>query len=62
MYDRFTGGVNGFINLGNINNELLCLEQEFLSDQDHRPIANHLLVLIVRGIFLKLNFLLLILE
>ena len=56
VYDKFTGGVIGFINLGNINDELLSLEQEFLSDQDHRPIANHLLVLMVRGIFLKLEF------
>ena len=46
----------GFIDLGNINDELLSFEQEFLSDQDHRPIANHLLVLMVRGIFFKLEF------
>ena len=56
VYDKFTGGVIGFINLGNINDELLSFEQEFLSDQDHRPIANHLLVLMVRGIFFKLEF------
>ena len=56
VYDKFTGGVIGFINLGNINDELLSFEQEFLSDQDHQPIANHLLVLMVRGIFFKLEF------
>ena len=56
VYDKHTGGVIGFTNLGDINDELLSLEQECQGEQEHAPIANHLLVLMVRGIFFKLNF------
>ena len=56
VYDKYTGSVIGFINIGQINNDLLALEQEFKRDGAHAPIANHLLVLMVRGIFFKLEF------
>ena len=42
--------------LGEINNELLKLERDCNSDVDHPPIAKHLLVLMIRGIFFKLDF------
>ena len=53
---QFTGEVVGFTNLGNINDELLHLEKVCLGDEEHPPVATHLLVLMVRGIFFKLNF------
>ena len=56
VYDKCTGSVVGFINLGDINNDLLALERECRSDQEHAPVATHLLVLMVRGIFFKLEF------
>ena len=56
VYDKFTGSVVGFTNLGEINNDLCALEQECREDREHAPVANHLLVLMVRGIFFKLDF------
>ena len=56
VYNKYTGEVIGFTNLGSINNELLSLERECNSNTKHAPIASHLLVLMVRGIFFKLEF------
>lgn len=56
VYNKYTGEVVGFTNLGNINDELLQLERVCLGDEEHPPIATHLLVLMVRGIFFKLDF------
>ena len=56
IYDKFSGEIIGFTQLGEINNELLKLEQNCKSDMDHPPVAKHLLVLMVRGIFFKLDF------
>lgn len=55
-YDKYTGSVVGFTNLGEINNDLLALERECKNDQEHAPVANHLLVIMVRGLFFKLDF------
>ena len=56
VYDKYTGSVVGFTNLGEINDDLLALERECKDDQEHPPVANHILVLMVRGIFFKLEF------
>ena len=48
--------VIGFVNLGGINDELLQLEREYMCENDRPPIAKHFLVLMIRGIFLKLDF------
>ena len=56
IYDKFSGEIVGFTQLGEINNELLKLERDCKSDMDHPPLAKHLLVLMVRGIFFKLDF------
>ena len=57
IYDKYEGEIIGFTNLDNVNNEILNLERECLSDHtDHPPVAKHLLVLMVRGIFFKLDF------
>ena len=52
VYDKHTGSVVGFIHLGDI----LALERECRDDQEHAPVATHLLVQMVRGIFFKLEF------
>jgi hypothetical protein len=51
IYDKYTGCVVGFINLGEINNDLSAFERRMKGDNEHAPIANHLLVLMVWGIF-----------
>lgn len=56
VYDKYTGCVVGFVNLGDINNDLSALERRMKDDSEQAPIANHLLVLLVRGIFFKLEF------
>ena len=39
--------------LGDVNNEILNLERQ---SSEHPPVAKHLLALMVRGIFFKLDF------
>ena len=60
VYNRHSGEIVGFVNLGNINNKLIELElqQRQVSDpeSEHPPIATHMLVIMVRGIFVRLNF------
>ena len=59
VYNKHTGEVVGFVNLGEINNDLLRLENSiFHQHKQCQPnaIATHLLVILVRGIFIKLNF------
>ena len=46
----------GFLNLGDINNNLSAFERRKKDDSEQAPIANHLLILLVQGIFLKLEF------
>ena len=56
IYDKHDGKIIGFVNLGGINDELLQLERECKGENDRPPIAKHLLVLMIRGIFFKLDF------
>jgi len=56
VYDKHQGSLIGFINLGNANNMLLEFENA-LSDGKHwQQLASSILVLMVRGIFQKLNY------
>jgi len=54
VYDKNTGEMIGFINLGDINNAIQDLQRD--NTVDHPPVATHLLTLMVRGIFTKLEF------
>ena len=57
VYDKYTGGVVGFTSLGSINDELLRLEHDCQGDSMlPASIAKQLLVVMVRGIFFKLEF------
>ena len=42
IYDKVSGVIIGFCNLGSINDELLRFEQEVDSDSHHPPVANHI--------------------
>lgn len=59
VYDKFSGKLVGFIDLGSITNDVI-IEKELAgkcnSTKCHRPIADHILVLMVHGIFIRLNF------
>lgn len=53
VYDKFTGNVIGFCNLGTINDELLQLEN--VADI-HPPVAKQILAVMIRGVFFKFEF------
>ena len=50
--NKYSGEMIGFMNLGDVNNELLKLER----GEELHQIADHILVIMVRGIFVKLEF------
>ncbi len=53
VYNKYSGEMIGFTDIGDINNELLQLER---GEEERPQIADHVLVIMVRGIFIKLNF------
>ena len=52
VYDKIGAKVIGFVDLGSVNNQLLEFEQSC----NNPPIATHMLVLMVRGIFIHLQY------
>lgn len=61
VYDKYGVRVIGYVDLGNVNNELLKFEQMCDSGQADTsgsllPVAKYMLVLMVRGLFIDLNF------
>ena len=52
VYNKYSGEMIGFTHLGDINNELMKLEQ----GNEHPPIANHVLTIMIRGILFKLEY------
>ena len=56
VYDKHEGCLIGFVNLGTINNQLLEFESALSADKVYRPLAKTMLVLMVRGLFHKLNY------
>ena len=53
VYDKQCGKVTGFVDLGDINNDLIQLEQKAT---ENPPIATHVLTIMIRGLFFKLEF------
>ncbi len=56
VYNKGTGKIIGFCNLGSINDELLRFEQQLDADSYHPPVAKHILAVMVHGIFFKCEF------
>ena len=58
VYDKKTGKLVGFTSLGDINDNLTKLENDInSSNEDYQPpISDHILVLMVRGLFFNLTF------
>ena len=46
----------GFVDIGEINNHLLRFERQCMSSECHPPVATHMLVFMIRGIFTGLRF------
>ena len=55
VYDKHSSQIIGFVNLGNINNQLLELERS-QTGESQPPVATHMLVFMVRGLFSNLEF------
>ena len=57
VLNLISGSVVGFTNLGDINSHLLAFERLMRDDEAERsPLANSMLVLLVRGLFSRLEF------
>ena len=53
MYDKYSGNMIGFCNLGSVNDDLMKAERE---EDTHPPVAKQILAIMVRGIFFKFDF------
>ena len=56
VYDKHQGCLVGFTDLGNTNNRLLEFESALYGDKSQPQLALSMLVLMVRGLFYKLNY------
>lgn len=53
VYDKVSGDIIGFCNLGSLNDELLQAEHDTGA---HPAVAKHILAIMIRGFLLSLNF------
>lgn len=56
VYNKNEMEVIGFMDLGDVYNQLAKLERECSTEEEHPPLADHILVIMVRGIFTRLKF------
>ena len=56
VYDKHEGRLIGFVNLENINNQLIEFENALPSESTEPTLASTMLVFMVRGLFYKLNY------
>ena len=59
VYDKHSAHIIGFVNMGDVENQLSQLEQRYGSTNvrvQHPAIATHMLVLMVRGIFFIMEY------
>ena len=58
VFDKHSGKLVGFVNLGDVNNHMLRFEESLQSDKNvlPLPLAKCMLVFLVRGLFTRLQF------
>ena len=58
VYDKHEGCLIGFVNLGEINNQLIEFERALAADRESTQptLASSMIVLMVRGLFCRLNY------
>ena len=56
MYDKHSGEMIGFVNIGDVNNSLMAFQRAFESESDKPQLATHMLVFMVCGILTNLRF------
>ena len=55
VFDKHSGELLGYINLGETTNQLLDLER-LVSDDQNQELASSIIVIMVRGLFTRLCF------
>ncbi len=55
VYDKHNCRIVGFVDLGEVNNAMLSFERSAHQNSDF-PMAKHILMFFVRGIFIRLKF------
>ena len=57
VYDKFTGKMVGFVDLGDVNDHLLAFERTVEKNEESQPVlAKSMMVAMVRGIFTNLHY------
>ena len=56
VYDKTGTSLHGFVNLGDVNNQLRQIEIQADTKKFHECLATQMLTVMVRGIFIKLEF------
>lgn len=56
VFDKSGCKLLGFVNLGSVNEQLQALEQNADSTSTKTGLATHMLTLMIRGIFIKMEF------
>lgn len=56
VYDKHTGEMTGFVDLGDANNQMLVFQHSIERNDVTPVLANSMMVVIVRGIFTKLRY------
>ena len=56
VYNKHSGNLVGFTNLGHLNNQLLEYERSLHDEKELPQLAKSMLVFFVRGLFVSLNF------
>lgn len=55
IYNKHECRIVGFVNFGSTNNDLLSFERSIKESPD-APVAKHMLVFLVRGVFIRMQF------
>ena len=57
VYEKHSGALIGFMNLGEVNNHLLAFERSVSANQSSlEPLSKSMMVFMVRGLFTSLHF------
>ena len=56
VYDKHSGRLVGFVDLGNINNHLARFEESLSEDESTPSLANSMIAFMVKGLFTTLKF------
>ena len=56
VFDNSSGNVIRFVDVGDMNNKLKCFESNVKSQIFKKEVATHMLMMYVRGVFVKMEY------